>query len=65
MARLKITDENGWERIHELVDETTTAGRASNSSIQITDEKSSRQHFKIERKDGRYLVTDQRRAASP
>src|SRR5579862_143237 len=58
MAKLKIKDDLGHERVYELLNGVTLAGRASTNSIQINDEKSSRQHFKIERKDDGYFVAD-------
>src|SRR6185436_14202347 len=54
MAKLTIKDADGVEKIHELVDEVTTVGRSSSCVIQINDEKSSRQHFRIE-KDGQFF----------
>ena len=57
MAKLTITDDSGRERAYLLKDAVTMAGRASSNAIQINDDKSSRQHFKIElRDDGYYLV---------
>ncbi|MCX7804718.1 MAG: FHA domain-containing protein [Planctomycetota bacterium] len=60
MARLTIKDENGAERIHELVDDVTVIGRASGNTIQISDEKASRQHCRIEkdREKGFYRLVD-------
>jgi len=58
MAKLTIKDEDGIERIHELVDEVTTIGRASSSTIPITDSKASRQHFRIEKDDEFFKVVD-------
>jgi len=54
MAKLKIKDENGVEREHEMTDDVTSIGRSSNNTIKITDAKSSRNHFRIE-KDGPYF----------
>ncbi|MBI3829594.1 MAG: FHA domain-containing protein [Planctomycetes bacterium] len=54
MAKLTIKDENGDERIHELTDDVTSIGRSSNNTIKITDAKSSRNHFRVE-KDGAYF----------
>ena len=58
MAKLRIRDENGKERLHELVDDVTSIGRASSNTIQITDEKGSRQHFRVEKQNGAYVVVD-------
>src|SRR5437868_14954051 len=58
MAKLKIKDEHGKERLHELVDATTSIGRASANTIQITDEKSSRHHFKIEKNGSAFKLVD-------
>lgn len=54
MAKITIRDEEGVEKIHELVDEVTTVGRGSTNTIQITDQKASRLHFRIE-KDGEFF----------
>ncbi|MCW8131112.1 MAG: FHA domain-containing protein [Planctomycetota bacterium] len=54
MAKLQIKDENGVERVHELTDDVTSVGRSSNNTIKITDAKSSRTHFRVE-KDGQYF----------
>ena len=58
VAKLVIKDENSTERIHDLVDEVTTIGRASTNTIQITDAKSSRCHFRIERSVEDFKVVD-------
>jgi pSer/pThr/pTyr-binding forkhead associated (FHA) protein len=58
MAKLRIRDENGKERLHELIDDVTSIGRASSNTIQITDEKGSRQHFRVEKQNGAYVVVD-------
>lgn len=58
MAKLTIKDETGRERAYILTDAVTMAGRASSNTIQINDDKSSRQHFKIERRDGGFYVVD-------
>ena len=58
MAKLKIRDENGKERLHELIDDVTSIGRASSNTIQITDEKGSRQHFRVEKQNGVFVVVD-------
>ncbi len=58
MAKLTIKDESGRERAYILTDLVTMAGRASTNTIQINDDKSSRQHFKIERRDGGFYVVD-------
>ena len=58
MAKLIIKDENGVERVHELVDEVTTVGRSSSTTIQITDEKSSRNHFRVEKEGEFFKVVD-------
>jgi pSer/pThr/pTyr-binding forkhead associated (FHA) protein len=58
MAKLKITDENGKERVHELVDDVTTIGRSSASTIQVTDEKASRSHFRVEKEGDRFKLVD-------
>src|SRR5262249_21245706 len=58
MAKLKITDENGKERIHELIDDVTTIGRSSATTIQVTDEKASRNHFRVEKAGDRFKVVD-------
>jgi pSer/pThr/pTyr-binding forkhead associated (FHA) protein len=58
MAKLKIKDEHGKERLHELIDDITTIGRASANTIQITDEKGSRQHFRIEKQGSNFKVID-------
>lgn len=54
MAKITIRDEEGVEKIHELVDDVTTIGRGSTNTIQITDQKASRLHFRIE-KDGEFF----------
>jgi len=58
MAKLTIKDEHGKERLHELIDDITTIGRASSNTIQITDEKGSRQHFRIEKQGSNFNVVD-------
>ena len=58
MANLKITDAAGRAFTHELSSAETFAGRASSNDIQINDEKSSRQHFKLERRDDGFVVSD-------
>jgi pSer/pThr/pTyr-binding forkhead associated (FHA) protein/uncharacterized protein (DUF1778 family) len=58
MAKLKIKDEHGKERLHELIDDVTSIGRASSNTIQITDEKGSRQHFRIEKQGTSFKVVD-------
>jgi pSer/pThr/pTyr-binding forkhead associated (FHA) protein len=58
MAKLRIKDEHGKERVHELVDSVTTIGRASTNTIQVSDEKASRNHFRVEKSDGKYKVVD-------
>ena len=58
MAQLKITDQDGKERVHELVDELTTVGRASGNIIQVSDEKASRHHFRIEKVGERFRLVD-------
>ncbi len=58
MAKLIIKDESGRDRAYLLSDAVIMAGRASTNSIQINDEKSSRQHFKIERRDNGYFAVD-------
>ncbi len=58
MAKLTIKDGSGKERAVLLAGALTMAGRAHTNSIQINDEKSSRQHFKIERRDGGYFAAD-------
>ncbi|MCY3024038.1 MAG: FHA domain-containing protein [Planctomycetota bacterium] len=58
MAKLTITDNSGKERIHELVDDVTTIGRASSNIIQVADEKASRQHFRVEKAGERFRLVD-------
>ena len=58
MAKLKIKDDRGKERLHELVDDVTSIGRASSNTIQITDEKSSRNHFRIEKSGSAFRLID-------
>ncbi|HYF49460.1 MAG TPA: FHA domain-containing protein [Planctomycetota bacterium] len=58
MAKLRIKDEHGKERIHELVDSITTIGRASANTIQVSDEKASRNHFRIEKLDKGFKIVD-------
>lgn len=59
MATLTLTDAAGRQRVYELSQTVTLAGRASTNAIQINDEKSSRQHFKVERHDdGQFYVED-------
>lgn len=58
MVQLKIIDHAGKERVHELVDELTTVGRASGNVIQVTDEKASRHHFRIEKVGERFRLVD-------
>lgn len=58
MAKLIIKDETDAERVHELTDDVTTIGRSSNNTIQITDKKSSRNHFRVERNGERFRVVD-------
>jgi len=58
VAKLVIKDESSSERIHDLVDEVTTIGRSSTNTIQITDAKSSRSHFRIERTGEDFKVVD-------
>lgn len=58
MAKLTITDENGKERVHELVDAVTSIGRASSNTIQVTDEKASRQHFRVDKEGDRFKFVD-------
>jgi pSer/pThr/pTyr-binding forkhead associated (FHA) protein len=58
MAKLRIKDESGKERIHELVDDVTTIGRASSNLIQITDEKASRNHFRVEKTGKTFKIVD-------
>ncbi len=58
MAKLTMKSESGRERSYLLTDAVTMAGRASTNPIQINDEKSSRQQFKIERRDGQFFVVD-------
>jgi len=58
MAKLKITDESGNDRVHELIDAVTTIGRASASTVQVTDDKASRQHFRVEKDGDRYKLVD-------
>jgi len=57
MAKLIVTDENGKTREQELGD-VTSIGRSSANTIQITDGKSSRQHFRVERDGDYYKVVD-------
>ncbi|HYG76381.1 MAG TPA: FHA domain-containing protein [Planctomycetota bacterium] len=58
MAKIKITDELGRERVHELIDDVTTIGRASANTVQVTDEKASRNHFRIEKDGDKYKLVD-------
>ena len=58
MAKLKIKDERGKEWVHELIDDVTTVGRSSRNVIQVTDEKASRQHFRVEKFGARFKVID-------
>ncbi|MGD0089557.1 MAG: FHA domain-containing protein [Planctomycetota bacterium] len=58
MVQLKIIDHTGQVRIHELVDDMTTVGRASTNTIQVVDEKASRQHFRIEKAAERFRLVD-------
>jgi len=58
MAKLTITDENGKERVHELIDTVTTFGRASINTVQVTDEKASRNHFRVEKEGDRFKLVD-------
>jgi len=58
MAKLTITDEHGKERVHELVDAVTLIGRASTNTIQVTDEKASRQHFRVDKDGERFKFVD-------
>lgn len=58
MAKITICDEEGVEKIHELVDDVTTIGRGSTNTIQITDQKASRLHFRIEREGEFFKVVD-------
>ncbi|HEY3322750.1 MAG TPA: FHA domain-containing protein [Planctomycetota bacterium] len=58
MAKLTIKDESGTERVHELVDDITTVGRASLNILQITDEKASRHHFRVEKDGERFKLVD-------
>ena len=57
MATLILKDPTGRDRVYELL-EDMVAGRASTNAIQVLDEKSSRQHFKVERRDGAFFVLD-------
>jgi pSer/pThr/pTyr-binding forkhead associated (FHA) protein len=58
MAKLIISDGKGNESTHELVDDVTTFGRSKINIIQIKDEQSSRQHFRIEKAGDGYRLTD-------
>ncbi|MCZ7645509.1 MAG: FHA domain-containing protein [Planctomycetota bacterium] len=58
MAKLIIVNEEDQERVHELIDQVTTIGRSSSNTIQITDKKSSRNHFRIEKEGERFKVID-------
>ena len=58
MAKLTIKNKNGKERVHEIIDDVTTVGRASSNIIQINDEKASRQHFRIEKESEHFKVVD-------
>jgi pSer/pThr/pTyr-binding forkhead associated (FHA) protein len=58
MARLIIEDGKGGRIEHELVDDVTTFGRSSNNIIQIKDEESSRQHFRVERAGDGFRLVD-------
>ncbi|MCK6470611.1 MAG: FHA domain-containing protein [Planctomycetes bacterium] len=58
MAKITIRDEEGVEKIHELVDDVTTIGRGSTNTIQITDQKASRLHFRIEKEGEFFKVVD-------
>jgi pSer/pThr/pTyr-binding forkhead associated (FHA) protein len=58
MSKLRIKDENGKERIHELVDDVTTIGRASTNTIQVSDQKASRSHFRVEKSGKAFKVVD-------
>jgi len=58
MAKLTITDEHGKERVHELVDAVTSIGRASSNTIQVSDEKASRQHFRVDKDGERFKFVD-------
>lgn len=58
MAKITIKDEEGNERVHELVDAVTTIGRSSSCTVKVTDEKASRQHFRIEKDGDHFKVVD-------
>ena len=58
MAKLRIKDENGKERVHELIDDVTSIGRASSNVIQVSDEKASRQHFRVDKDATGFKVVD-------
>mgnify|MGYP001152958604 CR=1 FL=1 len=58
MAKLIIKDGKGDERTHEIADDVTTIGRSSANIIQIKDEKSSRQHCRIEKAGEGFRLVD-------
>ncbi|MHC4915654.1 MAG: FHA domain-containing protein [Planctomycetota bacterium] len=58
MAKLIIRDGKGEERVHEISDDVTTFGRSSANIVQIKDEKSSRQHCRIERAGEGFRLVD-------
>lgn len=57
MATLEIF-EKGKEWTIKLRDDLTAFGRESTCQVQLTDEKLSRKHCRIERKKGQYVLED-------
>jgi len=57
MARLRIKQDGG-EKVHELVDQITSIGRASVNIVKIIDESLSRKHCRIEREGDTWRLVD-------
>ena len=58
MARLFVRDPGGGQRVHELVDDMTTIGRATSNVIQIDSRWASREHCRIERTAEGFRLVD-------